>query len=93
MKIIFVYDISLENNEDNKRLNKVRKIARKYLYHVQKSVFEGNLTYSKLYKLEREIMQVIDKNRDSIIIYILPDGVRMERKILTNIRDPLDNII
>jgi len=93
MKVILIYDISLIEKEDQKRLTKVMKIARKYLHHVQKSVFEGELTYGKLKKLEYEILDVVDKNRDSVIIYTFPDGVNFERRILTNVEDLTSNIL
>lgn len=63
MFAIVVYDVNI------KRTAKVMKICRKYLEHVQKSVFEGNITESKLNKLKREISQIIDKEEDGIIIY------------------------
>jgi CRISPR-associated protein Cas2 len=93
MKIILIYDISLIEKEDQKRLIKVMKIARKYLHHVQKSVFEGDLTYGKLKRLENEILNVVDKTRDSVIIYTFPDGVNFERYILTDIEDVTSNIL
>lgn len=93
MKVILVYDIELKDRKDQKRLNWAKKISRKYLHHVQKSVFEGEITSSQLARLENEMLGIIDINRDSVIIYCLPDGVRWERKILTHCQDPSDNII
>ncbi len=93
MKIILVYDIALEEPKDQNRLNKIRKIARKYINHVQKSVFEGNITESKLERLKKEIMNVIDKDRDSVIIYVFEDSFYYKRYILTNTPDPTDNLI
>ena len=69
------------------------KVARKYLHHVQKSVFEGEITEGKLAKLEHEILEVVDKDRDSVIIYTFPDSTNFQRKILTNVKDPTSNII
>lgn len=83
MKVILIYDIETIEPQDQKRLNKIRKIARRYLYHVQKSVFEGELTEAQLYKLEKMILEVVNKDRDSVIIYKLPDTVKWERRILT----------
>ena len=93
MKVILVYDISLEEPKDQNRLNKVRKIARKYMHHLQKSVFEGELTESKLEKLKHEIKQAIDRDRDSVIIYVIKDTCKIDRVFITNNPDPLDNII
>ncbi|MGB9873488.1 MAG: CRISPR-associated endonuclease Cas2 [Hydrogenobacter sp.] len=93
MKVILVYDISIEEPRDQNRLNKVRQVVRKYINHIQKSVFEGELSPSKLERLKNEVLRVVDKKRDSVIIYILEDGAFYERQILTDTPDPTDNII
>ena len=49
MFVIVTYDVNVKRN------NKVLKICRKYLVHVQKSVFEGNITEAKLGKLKSEL--------------------------------------
>lgn len=63
MLVILVYDIN------KKRVGKVLKICRKYLSHVQKSVFDGNLTKSKLKSLKEEIKKAIVFDEDSVVIY------------------------
>ena len=52
-----------------KRVGKVLKICRKYLVHVQRSVFEGNITESKLKNLKRELQKNICVEEDAIFIY------------------------
>lgn len=93
MRIILVYDINTEDREGQKRLNKVRMIARKYLQHVQKSVFEGNITLSRLERLKREMLKVINMEKDSLIIYIFDDFTDYKREILSISDDPTSNII
>ncbi len=93
MKVILVYDIELKEPKDQKRLNWAKKIARKYLHHVQKSVFEGDLTLSQLARLQSEILRVIDSERDSVLLYKMPEAVRWERIILTKKEPPTGNII
>ena len=51
MYIILVYDINLDGT-GNKVLRHVFKICKRYLTHVQNSVFEGELTQAQLNKLE-----------------------------------------
>lgn len=94
MKVILVYDIQTDDPEGKgqKILNRIRKVARRYLYHVQKSVFEGELTAGQLVKLEREILDLIRETKDSVILYVLGDGVKVERKILSG-SDPTDNVV
>lgn len=68
MYIILVYDISIEKN-GGRVLNRVFKTCKKYLTHVQKSVFEGQLTPAKLKKLELELKGYIREDLDSILIF------------------------
>ena len=58
-----VYDVKTKRN------NKILKTCRKYLRHVQKSVFEGNLTEAKLKRLKNELKKISNEKEDSIIIY------------------------
>ena len=93
MKVILVYDIATEEPKDHTRLNKVRKVARKYLHHVQKSVFEGELTEAQLERLKSEVLRVVDKKRDFVIIYTFETLTTFNREILTDTADPTDNLI
>ncbi len=63
MFVILVYDIEV------KRVAKVLKTCRKYLYWVQNSVFEGEISETNLSKLKIELKRIIDKDKDSVIIY------------------------
>lgn len=63
MFVIVTYDVNVKRN------NKVLKICRKYLIHVQKSVFEGNITEAKLRKLKSELKRTTKTDEDSVIIY------------------------
>ena len=65
MYIILTYDVN------QKRVSKMLKICRKYLLHVQKSVFEGVITDGKLRLLKDEIQQVIDVTEDMVCIYCM----------------------
>ena len=63
MFIILSYDVN------KKRTGKILKICRKYLQHVQKSVFEGQLTEAKLKNLKWELKNNINVQEDAICIY------------------------
>ena len=54
--------------QENKRVSKALKICRKYLSHVQKSVFEGCLTEAKLKKLQRELQKILVAEEDSVCV-------------------------
>lgn len=53
---------------NEKRVQKVFKICKKYLSHFQYSVFRGEMTPSKLIKLKKELNLVINENEDFICI-------------------------
>lgn len=68
MYVVLVYDISFEDN-GQRVLSKVYKACKKYLCHIQNSVFEGELSPSQLVKLKAEISNLVRNDRDSIIIF------------------------
>ena len=86
MYVILVYDIH------QKRVGKALKIFRKYLIHIQKSVFEGNITESKLKALKEELGHLIDTQMDSVIIYHL-DSVKYTKKEQIGIVQSTSNVI
>lgn len=68
MYVILVYDIKMD--DDGPRvLRRVFKICKRYLSHVQKSVFEGELTAAKLAALKRELKKWIREDKDSLIVF------------------------
>lgn len=61
---------------NEKRVQKVFKICKKYLSHFQFSVFRGEITPSKLIELKTELNKIINKNEDFIcIIKLMNDNV------------------
>ena len=60
--VFVLYDVN------EKRVNKVFKICKKYLYHHQKSVFRGAITPSQLMKLKMELNNIINPEEDFISI-------------------------
>lgn len=65
MFVILAYDVNA------KRVGKAKKICRKYLRQVQKSVFDGAITESELKRLKNELQQLIVPEEDAICIYYL----------------------
>ena len=61
---------------NEKRVQKVFKVCKKYLSHFQYSVFRGKITPSKLIELRTDINKVIDKEEDFVcIIKLMNDNV------------------
>lgn len=68
MYVILVYDIK-SDDAGQRVLNKTFKICKKYLIHIQNSVFEGELSKSQIIKLKYELDNVIRKDKDSVILF------------------------
>ena len=68
MYIVLVYDVSQAEN-GARRWSRIFKICKKYLTHIQNSVFEGELSKGQLAQLQKELKEYIDKEVDSVIIF------------------------
>ena len=94
MYVILVYDINLENKEGQKALRNVYKICKKYLVHIQNSVFEGELLESQLLKLKSELKTYIRDDKDSVIVFKSRNQRWMEKMFFGKIEnDATDNFI
>lgn len=85
MYIICTYDV------EEKRCVKVMKVLRQYLYHVQKSVFEGTLTPKKFEELKNKLSDIITDN-DSAHFYISYNEKQIYKEEI-GISKPPNNII
>ncbi len=83
MYVIIVYDIR-QVDDFAKVQRKVFKICKKYLYHVQNSVFEGTLTKYQIEKLQMELKGVLRGNEDSCIMFKSRNERWLQKDILTN---------
>lgn len=85
--LIVTYDIGEE------RVNKVRKILKKYFMWVQNSVFEGDTTIGKLEKCKSELRKVIDENMDSVYFYSLENRLNYRKMIMGVEKELTGNIL
>ncbi len=76
MFVIITYDI------DVKRVNKVRKILKKYLTWTQNSVFEGEITDGKLHKCFSDIEKVVKRSEDSIYVYEVKNPKNINKSVI-----------
>jgi len=61
---------------NERRVQKVFKVCKKYLSHFQYSVFRGEMSPSKLIRLRTDLNKVIDPQEDFIcIIKLMNDNV------------------
>jgi len=68
MYVILVYDI-VQDESSAKAARRIFKTCKKYLTHIQKSVFEGEISRGMLEKLRMELEKNVRKDRDSILIF------------------------
>ncbi len=87
MYIILVYDVNLEDKEGQVVLRKVFKTCKKYLVHIQNSVFEGELLESQAVKLKAELDRYIRKDKDSVIMFKSRSQRWLDKEFLGKIED------
>jgi CRISPR-associated protein Cas2 len=87
MFVILVYDVN------QKRVGKVLKKAREYLYWVQNSVLEGDIRQSSYMKLKAEIKSIIDEEEDSVIFYTFRTTKYSKRETIGIKKGGDDNIL
>jgi CRISPR-associated protein Cas2 len=85
--IIIVYDVSV------KRVNKVKSYLRQHLNWVQNSVFEGEITDSKLRELKNGLNEIIKKDKDNVIIYISKSDKFLVREMIGSPKSDLSNVL
>ena len=80
--IILVYDIS------EARVTKMLKLCRQYLHWIQNSVFEGEITDTKLQELIHKARAIM-KEPDSVIIFKSREQKWLEKDILGMEKNPI----
>lgn len=73
MHVVVVYDTASERNPQ------ILRTCRQYLHHVQRSVFEGQLSQAQLRRFQDAVTTVLDLTYDSVIVYTFPPGAVPQR--------------
>jgi len=87
MYIILVYDIG------EKRVTKMLKLCRQYLNWIQNSVFEGEISESKLQELKIKARKLMTEEIDSLIIFSSRQEKWLDKEVIGHERSTLDNIL
>lgn len=88
--VILVYDI-LSDEKGAYVSRNVFKTCKKYLTHIQKSVFEGNLTELNYMKLKVELEEFIRKDKDSLLVFKSRNERWLEKEYLGLVDDKTSN--
>ncbi len=87
MYIILVYDM------EQKRVGKMLKLCRIYLNWIQNSVFEGEITEVKLKELIVKAKVIMDMKTDSLIIFKSRQEKWLEKQVIGQEKNELNNFI
>ena len=87
MYVIIVYDVGVE------RIDAVRHILKKYLTWIQNSAFEGEITMGKLEEIRILIASVIDKEKDSVVVYSISNPTWIEKTTWGRDKGTTDNVL
>ena len=87
MHVVIVYDIGVE------RIDSVRHILKQYLTWIQNSAFEGEITQGLLDELRLKVLSVIDKGKDSVIVYTINNPSWLNKLIWVKEKGNTENIL
>jgi CRISPR-associated protein Cas2 len=85
MYVVIVYDVAVE------RVNRVKKFLRQHLHWVQNSVFEGEVTRAEFERIKATLREIIDEDKDSIVIYKLRSMPK--REVMGVEKNPMEDVI
>lgn len=87
MYVILVYDM------DIKRVGKMLKLCRRYLNWIQNSTFEGEISVAALKQLEFDAKEIMDLEKDSLILFKSREERWLEKEIIGQERNEIRNIL
>ena len=87
MYVIAVYDVG------QKRVGKMLKLCRRYLNWIQNSVFEGEISESRLEELKLESKKLMNAEEDSFIIFSTRQEKWLNKEILGKTGVATDNFL
>ncbi len=87
MYVIVVYDVGV------KRVGKVCKYLRQHLNWVQNSVFEGEVTKAGVARIKSSLAQILDEDKDSVLIYQMRHERWMNKEVLGVDKNPATNLL
>ena len=87
MLVIVCYDVNTEGRAGRRRLRRVAKVCESVGQRVQKSVFECTVGETEWVQLQARLLAEMDRSLDSLRIYYLDAGVRIEHH---GVNEPID---
>lgn len=87
MYVILVYDVK------ERRVSKMLKLCRMYLCWIQNSVFEGEISESKLKELISKMKAIMDADEDSVILFSNKMSYNMNKQIIGKEKMSTENFL
>ena len=87
MYVLGVYDVNV------KRVAKVKKIFSQYMFWVQNSTFEGQLTKAQLRNLTNQLETIINPDEDQVIFYTIRNKEVFDKTIMGHRENEPSNIL
>ena len=87
MYVIITYDV------DASRVQRVCDYLRTYLPRVQNSVFEGEISESRLERLKAGLTRKIETDTDSVLLWVLRDSRWVDRQTIGPERHPISQLL
>ena len=75
MDVLIAYDIADTETAGASRLRRIADVCEQYGQRVQFSIFECRLSNARLARLVGEVEDIIDRDRDSVLVYRFPGGI------------------
>lgn len=85
--LLIVYDVDVD------RVTKVNKFLKLYLHWRQNSVFEGEVSISQFKKLKSGLNDIVNRKKDSILIYNLKDRKNFKLEVIGIEKNPIELIL
>ncbi|CAG7629206.1 CRISPR-associated endonuclease Cas2 [Paenibacillus solanacearum] len=76
MLVLITYDVSTTSSAGQRRLRRVSKACLGYGQRVQNSVFECNVDATQFATLKLKLIDIIDKDQDSLRFYQLGNNYK-----------------
>ena len=86
MDVLVTYDIADTEGAGASRLKRIAAVCEKYGQRVQLSVFECRLSSVRLARMIGEVEDVIDRHRDSVLVYRFPAESKTPRSASADAR-------
>lgn len=88
MYVVVVYDV------DQKRCGKMLRLCRRYLHHIQNSVFEGEISEARLEELKIKAKKIMnEEDEDSLIVFKSRNEKWLDKEIVGADKRPVDNVL